>query len=96
MQYVNNYATYLNNTKVNWAGGRMTGLLDMGDNQLTNVVDPENDKDAVNKTYVDTFLEHHEHDLDVIGRYFVISKNGDTNYVSLRKKKLICQIHMLI
>ena len=49
MQYVNNYATYLNNTKVNWTGGRMTGLLDMGDNKLTNIVDPENDKDAVNK-----------------------------------------------
>ena len=55
MQYVNNYATYLNNTKVNWAGGRMTGLLDMGDNKLTNVGDPENDKDAVNKKYVDPF-----------------------------------------
>ena len=37
------------------------------------------------------FLEHHEHDLDVIGRYLVISKNGDKSYVSLRTKKiLIC------
>ena len=89
MQYVNNYATYLNNTKVNWTGGRMTGFLDMSDNKLTNVGDPENDKDAVNKKYVDTFLEHHEHDLDVIGRYLVISKNGDKNYVSLRTKKNI-------
>ena len=49
MQYVSNYATYLNNTKVNWTGGTMTGLSDMGDNKLTNVGDPENDKDAVNK-----------------------------------------------
>ena len=89
LQYVNNNATYLNNTKVNWAGGRMTGFLDMGDNKLTNVGDPENDTDAVNKKYVDTFLEHHEHDIDVIGRYLVISKHGDKSYVSLRTKKNI-------
>ena len=56
MQYVNNYATYLNNTKVDWAGGRMTSLLDMGSLKITNVGDPENDKDAVNKKYVDTFF----------------------------------------
>ena len=89
MRYGDNYATYLNNNKVNWTGGTMTGLLNMGDNKLTNVGDPENDKDAVNKKYVDTFLEHHEHDLDVIGRYLVISKNGDKSYVSLRTKKNI-------
>ena len=89
MQYVNNYATYLNNTKVNWTGGTMTGLLNMGSFKITNVGDPENDTDVVNKQYVDTFLEHHEHDLDVIGRYLVISKNGDKSYVSLRTKKNI-------
>ena len=89
MQYVNNYATYLNNTKVDWTSGRITGLLDMGDNKLTDVGDPENDKDAVNKKYVDTFLDHHEHDLDVIGRYLVISKYGNKSYVSLRTKKNI-------
>ena len=72
MLYVNNYATYLNNTKVDWTGGRMTGLLDMGSIKITNVGDPENDADAVNKKYVDTIPEHHEHDLDVIGRYLVI------------------------
>ena len=89
MQYVNNYATYLNNTKVDWTGGTMTGLLNMGSFKITNVGDPENDTDVVNKKYVDTFLEHHEHDLDVIGRYLVISKNGDKSYVSLRTKKNI-------
>ena len=89
MQYVNNYATYLNNTKVNWTGGRMTGLLDMGSFKITNVGDPENDIDIVNKKYVDTFLAHHEHDLDVNGRYLVISKNGDRSYVSLRTKRNI-------
>ena len=89
MQYVNNYATYLNNTKVNWTGGTMTGLLNMGSFKITNVGDPENDKDAVNKKYVDNLREHHEHDLDVIGRYLVISKNGDKSYVSLRTKKNI-------
>ena len=89
MRYVDNYATYLNNNKVNWTGGTMTGLLNMGSFKITNVGDPENDTDVVNKKYVDTFLEHHEHDLDVIGRYLVISKNGDKNYVSLRTKQNI-------
>ena len=89
MRYVDTYATYLNNSKVNWTGGTMTGLLNMGSFKITNVGDPENDTDVVNKKYVDTFLEHHEHDLDVIGRYLVISKNGDKSYVSLRTKKNI-------
>ena len=89
MQYVSNFATYLNNTKVDWTGGTMTGLLNMGSFKITNVGDPENDTDVVNKKYVDTFLEQHEHDLDVIGRYLVISKNGDKSYVSHRTKKNI-------
>ena len=90
MRYVDTYATYLNNNKVNWAGGTMTGDLSMGDNKLTNVGDPENDKDAVNKKYVDNLREHgHDLDLDVIGRYLVISKNGGKSYVSLRTKKNI-------
>ena len=87
MQYVNIYATYLNNTKVNWTGGTMTGLFNIGSFKITNVGEPENDTDVVNKKYVDTFL--HEHDLDVIGRYLVISKNSDKSYVSLRTKKNI-------
>ena len=89
MRYVDTYATYLNNNKVNWTGGTMTGLLNMGSFKITNVGDPENDKDVVNKKYVDTFLEHHEHNIDVIGRYLVISKNGGKSYVSLRTKKNI-------
>ena len=89
MRYVDNYATYLNNNKVNWTGGTMTGLLNMGSFKITNVGNPENDTDVVNKKYVDTFLEHHEHNLDVIGRYLVISQNGDKSYVSLRTKKNI-------
>ena len=90
MRYVDTYATYLNNNKVNWAGGTMTGDLSVGDNKLTNVGDPENDKDAVNKKYVDNLREHgHDLDLDVIGRYLVISKNGGKSYVSLRTKKNI-------
>ena len=55
MQYVSNFATYLNNTKVDWTGGTMTGLLNMGSFKFTNVGDPENDTDVVNKKYVDTF-----------------------------------------
>ena len=45
MQYVSNYATYLNNTKVDWTGGTMTGDLSMGSFKITNVGDPGNDKD---------------------------------------------------
>ena len=90
MRYVDTYATYLNNNKVNWAGGTMTGLLNMGSFKITNVGDPENDKDVVNKKYVDNLREHgHDLDLDVIGRYLVISKNGSKSYVSLRTKKNI-------
>ena len=90
MRYVDTYATYLNNNKVNWAGGTMTGLLNMGSFKITNIGDPENDKDAVNKKYVDNLREHgHDLDLDVIGRYLVISKNGSKSYVSLRTKKNI-------
>ena len=88
MRYVDTYATYLNNNKVNWTGGTMTGLLNMGSFKITNVGDPENDKDVVNKKYVDTFPKH-DLDLDVIGRYLVIFKNGNKNYVSLRTKKNI-------
>ena len=89
-QLVNVFATYLNNTKGNWAGGTMTGDLSMGDNKLTSVSDPENDKDAVNKKYVDNLREHgHDLDLDVIGRYLVIFKNGGKSYVSLRTKRNI-------
>ena len=90
MRYVDTYATYLNNNKVNWAGGTMTGLLNMGSFKITNIGDPENDKDAVNKKYVDNLREHgHDLDLDVVGRYLVISKNGGKSYVSLRTKKNI-------
>ena len=90
MRYVDTYATYLNNNKVNWTGGTMTGLLNMGSFKITNIGDPENDKDAVNKKYVDNLREHgHDLDLDVIGRYLVISKNGGKSYVSLRTKKNI-------
>ena len=88
MRYVDTYATYLNNNKVNWTGGTMTGLSNMGSFKITNVGDPENDTDVVNKKYVDTFPKH-DLDLDVIGRYLVISKNGNKNYVSLRTKKNI-------
>ena len=52
--------------------------------------DPENDKDAVNKKYVDNLREHgHDLDLDVIGRYLVIFKNCGKSYVSLRTKRNI-------
>lgn len=83
MQYVNNFATYLQNNKVDYSGGTMTGILDMGDNKITGVSNPEDETDAVNKKYVD----EHEHDLDVIGRYLVFSTFNGKNYASIRTKK---------
>ena len=90
MQYVSTYVSHLNNIKVDWTGGTMTGDLSMGSFKITNVGAPINETDAVNKKYADTLLEHkHDLDLDVIGRYLVISKNGDKSYVSVRTKRNI-------
>ena len=90
MQYVSTYVSHLNNIKVDWTGGTMTGDLSMGSFKITNVGAPINETDAVNKKYADTLLEHmHDLDLDVIGRYLVISKNGDKSYASLRTKRNI-------
>lgn len=39
------------------AGGKFTGEVDMNENKIVNVPDPEKDTDAVNKAYVDS--KHH-------------------------------------
>ncbi|MDC1540539.1 hypothetical protein N8480_07725, partial [Flavobacteriaceae bacterium] len=44
----------LNNQKLNLSGGVMTGTLDMGNNTITNLKNPINNQDVVNKQYVDT------------------------------------------
>lgn len=41
------------NSFLQLSGGTMTGVIDMGGKSITNVADPENDTDAVNKAYVD-------------------------------------------
>ena len=38
--YVGNYVSHLQNAKVDWVGGTMTGDLSMGDNKITNVGTP--------------------------------------------------------
>ena len=43
----------LSNTYLPLAGGNMTGDIDMGGNDITNVVDPTLDQDAATKKYVD-------------------------------------------
>ena len=87
-QYVDNYASYFHNTKVDLAGDTMTGDLSMSNNKLTNVGDPTNDADAANKKYVDNRLGR-DH-VYVVGRYLVIpEEDGSKNYVSVRPKKNI-------
>ena len=41
------------NTKLSKWGGDMTGVLDMGDNKITDLATPTNNDDAANKKYVD-------------------------------------------
>ena len=87
-QYVDNYASYFHDTKVDLAGDTMTGDLSMSNNKLTNVGDPTNDADAANKKYVDNRLgRDHAY---VVGRYLVIpEEDGSKSYVSVRPKKNI-------
>ena len=55
--YVGRVAEYVFNKKVNWSGGTMTGELNMGGHKLTQVANPEDDQDVVNKQFLNNILQ---------------------------------------
>ena len=59
----------------------MTGDLSMGNHKLTDVANPENDGDAVNKQYVDAVKPYN------LGRYIVFPYDEAKYYFSVRAKK---------
>ena len=89
-QFVSNYATHLNDIKLDKTGGSLTGDLSMSSNKITNLADPTNNKDGVTKEYVDAQVRH-EHDvaLHAIGRYIVIpnEEDGTKSYSPSELKK---------
>src|SRR6266536_5459276 len=44
---------YVDNKFLSKTGGVMSGSLDMGNNKISNLLDPEQGKDGVNKQYID-------------------------------------------
>ncbi len=65
----------------------------MGSHKLTDVGNPENNNDAVNKQYVDQLIEH-EHDTKPydLGRYIVFPHDDGTKvYFSVRARKNVNQ-----
>jgi hypothetical protein len=52
------YVQSQNNLKLSLTGGTMSGVLDMGNNKITNLATPTNGTDVTNKNYVDNnFLQ---------------------------------------
>lgn len=83
---VKNYFLSLQRSKVNWAGGAMTGTLNMGTHKITNVGNPENDNDVTSKQYVDEKTKRVT--FSKLGRYVVVEGENKT-YFSVRAKKNI-------
>ncbi|XP_072028315.1 uncharacterized protein [Amphiura filiformis] len=100
-QYVANYATHLNDIKLNTSGGTLTGELAMSEHRITALGGPTENKDATPKEYVDAqvqllkeyvdVLVQHEHDIAVhnVGRYIALpnEEDGTVTYFSVRAKK---------
>ena len=86
--YVSDWIGRLNNTKVDWNGGTMTGDLNMGNYKLKQPGDPEDDDDVINKRYFDqTVQETKPYDL---GRYIVFPHaDGTSTYHGAGSKKNI-------
>jgi hypothetical protein len=81
--YVSNYATHLNNVKVNWTGGSMTGDLSMGGHKLTGLPIAVAPSDAVSKEYIDEHAPRRPYNL---GRYIVQPFGDEKIYYSVRTK----------
>lgn len=89
--YVSNYVSHLQNAKVDWTGGTMTGDLSMGNNRITSVGAPVDETDAVNLQYVNLAVEHERlTSVSSLGRYIVIpDESGIKTYFSVRARKNI-------
>jgi len=90
--YVSNYASHLNNIKLDKTGGTLTGDLAMSNSKITDLGTPAEDKDAVTKEYVDIEISRHWHNIKLksIGRYILFpnSLDGSENtYFSVRPRK---------
>ena len=75
--YVHRRIGVLNNAKVDWTGGTMTGNLDMGGHKLKQSSDPVDDDDVINKRYFDGIVQETKpYDL---GRYIVFPHADGTS-----------------
>jgi hypothetical protein len=84
-EIVSSYFSSLQNSKVNWTGGTMTGALNMDSHKITNVGNPENEGDVTSKQYVD---EKSKLSISSLGRYVVVESENKT-YFSIRARKNI-------
>ena len=89
-RYVSNYASHLNDIKLDKAGGTLTGEISMSGSKITNVEVPTENNDAATKAYVDSLVQH-EHDVSLhnVGRYIVMpdEEDGTKTYFSVRAEK---------
>lgn len=86
--YVHQRISILNNRKVDWTGGTMTGDLSMGTHKLTDVDIPEENGDAVNKQYVDNLF--HITKPYGLGRYLLFPQiDGTTSYCAVGSSRNI-------
>jgi hypothetical protein len=95
--YVSSFVSSLNNIKVNWSGGTMTGDLSMGTHKLTNLAVPEDMGDAVNLQYLTQIGYKRLVNIDSLGRYIIFSdESGKKIYVSVRAKRNIDLVNELL
>ena len=61
---------YVDNRSVKKTGDVMSGSLDMGNNKISNLLDPEQGKDVANKQYIDLKIKNE------INRIIVFNRSG--------------------
>lgn len=86
--HVDRLASYIWNNKVDYAGGIMTGELNLDSHKLTHVGDPDDDEDAVNKRYLNqVLLKTRPYDL---GRFLVFPHADESkSYFAVGSKRTI-------
>ena len=88
LEFVDRLVNGVDNKKVNWSGGKMTGPLNLNTHKITNLGDPEEDGDTVNKRYLDKVIdETRPYDL---GRFIVFPHTDKTkSYFPVGSKRNI-------